>query len=78
LAGKNLDNPTSPINSSAMLLNCLGEKLNNTQLLRAGEAIQKTVEASLSQENTRTKDLGGKLGTKAFTDNVVLQLNLLS
>jgi isocitrate/isopropylmalate dehydrogenase len=40
-------------------------------LAEAAGAIEAAVEAALARPETRTRDLGGGLGTKAFTEVVV-------
>lgn len=60
IAGKGLANPVSLIGSTAMLLFHLGQT-------DAANMISKSLKIALSSEKTRTKDLNGKLGTKAFT-----------
>ena len=67
IAGKDLANPFSLLLSAAMLLGWLGQKHARDDLAKA----QKVIEASLSDlirnPETRTRDLGGPLGTRAFT-----------
>lgn len=59
-------NPTSMILSVAMLLRWIGEYRGNRAFENAGRAIEAAVDAVLSNPATRTSDLGGTLGTKAF------------
>ncbi|ADZ68975.1 isocitrate/isopropylmalate dehydrogenase family protein [Polymorphum gilvum] len=63
IAGKDLANPTSLIVSSAMLLRHLGATA-------AADAIEAAIDAALAHPETRTRDLGGALGTAAFADTV--------
>jgi tartrate dehydrogenase/decarboxylase / D-malate dehydrogenase len=58
IAGQGIANPVGQIWSGAMMLEHLGE-------LDAARAIEGAIERSLGDENTRTRDLGGKLGTQA-------------
>ena len=74
IAGKDRANPTSLILSAAMLLDWLGEKRKSEKLLRAGKAIDAAVDEVLSSRETRTADLGGKLGTRAFGEAVAAAL----
>ena len=74
IAGKDRANPTSLILSAAMLLDWLGEKRKSDKLLRAGKAIDAAVDEVLSSRETRTADLGGKLGTRAFGEAVAAAL----
>ncbi len=64
IAGRDLANPVSLIGSAAMLLRHLDMK-------EAAERIEKAVSATLDDPDTRTIDLGGPLGTQAFTEAVV-------
>ena len=66
IAGKDKANPTSLILSAAMLLEWLGEHSKNETLVKAGKAIDGAVDKVLANRETRTADLGGKLGTRAF------------
>lgn len=61
IAGQDRANPTSLILSTAMLLRHLGET-------RAATAIEAAVTRAIAAEKTRTSDLGGALGTQAYTD----------
>ena len=74
IAGKDRANPTSLILSAAMLLDWLGEKRKSEKLVRAGKAIDAAVDEVLSSRETRTADLGGKLGTRAFGEAVAAAL----
>ena len=64
IARQDQANPTSLIGSAAMLLDHLGLKL-------AANAIQQALGTALADPRSRTADLGGALGTQAFTDVVV-------
>ncbi len=64
IAGKGLANPTALMLSAAMLLDHV-EQGEAAGRLRAG------LHAALGDAATRTGDLGGKLGTAAFTDAVI-------
>ncbi len=66
IAGKDIANPTSMILSVAMLLQWMGEKRGVPALTHAGDAIEAAVDAVLADPASRTPDLGGKMGTKAF------------
>ena len=59
IAGQDIANPSSLILSTAMLLEWLGEH-------RAAAAINRALAACLVRPETRTRDLGGELGTQAF------------
>lgn len=71
IAGKDIANPTSLILSAAMLLHWRGQRDGDTKLLQAARLIESAVEQVLDQPGTRTRDIGGTLGTRAFTDAVL-------
>ena len=64
-------NPTSMILSVAMLLDWLGAKRQNKAFADAGAAMHAAVESVLANPATRTADIGGGMGTKAFGQAVV-------
>ena len=64
IANKNLANPVSLILSTEMLLRHLGE-------IPAADLIRSEIATALSTAGTRTKDLGGALGTHEFTAGLV-------
>ena len=68
IAGKDKANPTSLILSAAMLLEWLSIRHGNDAFARAHRAIDSAVDALLEDPARRTTDLGGTLGTRAFTD----------
>jgi 3-isopropylmalate dehydrogenase len=68
LAGKDIANPTSMILSVAMLLDWIGTNKKNAAYASAGQAVHAAIEAVLVNPATRTADIGGNMGTKAFTD----------
>ncbi len=61
IAGQDRANPTSLVLSLAMLLRHLGQA-------RAADSIEHAIGACLCDPSTRTGDLGGALGTRAFSD----------
>jgi isopropylmalate/isohomocitrate dehydrogenase-like protein len=65
-AGKDIANPTATFLSAAMMLDFLGEK-------KEGDRIRNSIFKTFS-EGKRTKDLGGNLGTLAFTEAVINNL----
>ncbi|MEZ4358596.1 MAG: isocitrate/isopropylmalate family dehydrogenase [Kofleriaceae bacterium] len=67
IAGRGLANPTALMLSAAMMLDHL-EQGAAAERLRAG------IRGALASEATRTGDLGGKLGTEAFTDAVIAKM----
>lgn len=74
IAGQNLANPTSLILSAAMLLDWRGRRDANTKLITAAGAIERAVDAVLDDPATRTRDIGGQLGTDAFAAAVIAEL----
>ncbi|MCL5778640.1 isocitrate/isopropylmalate family dehydrogenase [Limibaculum sp. FT325] len=63
IAGQDRANPVSLIGSAAMLLRHRGAGA-------AADAIEAAVARALTNPATRTKDLGGALGTRAFADHL--------
>jgi 3-isopropylmalate dehydrogenase len=74
IAGQDKANPTSLILSAAMLLEWIGEKKKREGCAEAGKAIDGAVDKVLANRETRTADLGGKLGTRAFGEAVAAAL----
>jgi len=66
IAGQDKANPTSLILSSAMLLEWLALKHQRPEFNAAAKAIENAIDAALQKPETRTPDLQGKLGTRAF------------
>jgi len=66
LAGQDRANPSSMILSVAMLLQWLGDQQQAPALSRAAEALEQAVDRVLENPATRTRDLGGTMGCKAF------------
>lgn len=74
IAGQDKANPTSLILSAAMLLNWLGMRRGNHSFAAAAEAVDKAIDKLLSDPTTKTADIGGTIGTKAFTAALVKEL----
>lgn len=70
IAGQDRANPTSMILSCAMLLDWHGKRREAPHYVSAGQTIEAAVDRALSNPGTRTRDLGGSLGTKAFAEAV--------
>jgi 3-isopropylmalate dehydrogenase len=70
IAGKDRANPASLIGSTAMLLAWLGERRNAPQFTKAAELIEQALDTAIGKPETRTADLGGSLGTRAFGEAV--------
>ena len=75
IAGQDKANPASLVLSAAMLLEWLGLKKKNQKLVDAGRAIDRAVDALIEDPASRTRDLGGKLGTRAFGEKIAAKLN---
>ncbi len=71
IAGRDLANPASLIGSAAMLLAWLGERRGEAGLGRAAALIDAALDQVLAVPAQRTRDLGGTLGTRAFTATVI-------
>jgi 3-isopropylmalate dehydrogenase len=74
IAGQDKANPASLVLSAAMLLEWLGVKNKNQKLVEAGRAIDRAVDALIEDPGSRTQDLGGKLGTRAFGERITAKL----
>ncbi|HSX73287.1 MAG TPA: isocitrate/isopropylmalate dehydrogenase family protein [Shinella sp.] len=74
IAGQDKANPTSMILSAAMLLRWHGERAGDARHIEAATLIEDTIDRVLSDAATRTRDLGGPLGTKRFTETFVAAL----
>jgi isocitrate/isopropylmalate dehydrogenase len=70
IAGQGVANPTSLIPSAAMLLDWRGRRDGNPALVEAAELITRAVDSVLDDPATRTRDIGGTLGTAAFAEAV--------
>jgi len=70
IAGQDQANPTSLILSAAMLFEWLSVRHKRSELDQAARAIESAIDSSLKDPATRTADLGGKLGTRAFARHV--------
>lgn len=78
IAGQDVANPTALIGSAAMLLLRLDERHGGGKLAAASRALDAAVDQTLANPATRTKDLGGPLGTKAFTARVIEALRAVA
>ncbi len=75
IAGKNLANPASLIGSVAMMLAWLGQRHNRPNFGKAAAAIEKALDETIASPQTRTRDLGGTLGTDGFGKAVAERLS---
>lgn len=67
IAGQDKANPTSLILSAAMLLEWLGTRHSQPAFSDAAGAIESAIDKALQSPGTRTGDVGGTLGTRAYT-----------
>jgi 3-isopropylmalate dehydrogenase len=74
IAGQGKANPTSLVLSAAMLLDWLATRNAAPKLGLAARRIEAAVETALADKAGRTADLGGILGTSAFTDRILAEL----
>lgn len=77
IAGRDLANPTSLMLSAAMLLDWRGRYDGNARLTLAAKLLEEAVERTLDDPATRTRDVGGSLGTAAFTEAVCAAIRSL-
>ena len=68
IAGKDLANPTALLFSGIMMLEHLG-------MVKDAARIRDGLFKTLADENTRTQDLGGELGTTQFTNAIIANLD---
>ena len=70
IAGKDIANPTSMILSVAMMLQWMGNHHKTEALVNAAMAMEAAVDKVLEDPASRTRDLGGTMGCKAFGERV--------
>lgn len=75
IQGRDLANPTSLLFSASMMLDWLADKHQRAEYRSAARAIDTAIESCLAQPGTRTRDLGGTLGTVAFGEAVCAALS---
>jgi 3-isopropylmalate dehydrogenase len=74
IENQNVANPTSLMLSVGMMLSWLGEQRQLPKFEAAGAAIEKTIDAVLSDPASRTRDLEGTMNTDAFGSRVAESL----
>lgn len=74
IAGQDKANPVSLMLSATMLLEWLAAKHQHPEFDAAAKAIDAAINAALQSPAMRTADLGGQLGTRAFTEIIVAAL----
>jgi 3-isopropylmalate dehydrogenase len=73
IAGQGIANPIGMMVSAWELLRWLGNRYDDAALAAVGDACEAAMAAALAAGH-RTRDLGGKLGTDGFTDQVIAHL----
>ncbi|NQV48377.1 MAG: isocitrate/isopropylmalate dehydrogenase family protein, partial [Rhodospirillaceae bacterium] len=73
--GQDKANPVAFLQSVAMLLEHLGARTDRRDLTDAAETLKRETDALLASPATRTPDLGGTCGTKAFTAALVAAIS---
>jgi isocitrate dehydrogenase (NAD+) len=74
IVGKGIANPLALLMSAVMMLEHMAEEKDDAKLRMAAEKIESAYERALS-DGKKTRDLGGELGTDAFTDAVIERLS---
>lgn len=75
IAGQDIANPVSLLLSGAMLLNWHGQRKGQRNFVEAAAAMERAIAASI-QSGECTRDVGGKLGTKAAGAAYIKQLQI--
>ena len=75
LAGQDIANPSSLIGSAAMLLRWIAKRHDAPHFVLAAKVIESAIATAVANPRTRTRDLGGKLGTNAYTDKLLEIIN---
>ncbi len=73
IAGNNLANPLAMIMSATMMLNHIADRRQDLTCRQASERIKTAYNLAL-EDGQKTRDLGGELGTKEFTQAVIERL----
>ncbi|HEY8516489.1 MAG TPA: isocitrate/isopropylmalate family dehydrogenase [Candidatus Binatia bacterium] len=74
IAGKDLANPLALLMSAVMMLNHLAESTGDQACRQAALRIKAAYDRALA-DGQKTRDIGGSLGTKAFTAAVIERLS---
>lgn len=77
LAGKDRANPSSLIGSAAMLLGWLAKRRHAEKFAHAAALIEAALDRTIADPESRTADLGGALGTRAFGARVAANVQEL-
>ncbi len=73
IAGQNVANPLALIASAVLMLRHMAEKTGDESLFAARERIRAAYNAAL-EAGEKTRDLGGSLGTREFTDALIARI----
>jgi isocitrate dehydrogenase (NAD+) len=73
IAGRDLANPLALVMSAVMLLNHLAETEGEEHYRECGARIREAYDDAL-RAGERTRDVGGQLGTRAFTEAILARL----
>ena len=73
IAGRDLANPLAVVMSAVMLLNHLAESEGDGRYRTSATRIRNAYDAAL-RAGERTRDVGGQLGTRAFTEALLARL----
>lgn len=74
IAGEDKANPASLVLSAGMLLGWLGRRHGKPAFEEAERRLERAVDALIENPKTRTRDLGGELGTRAFGEALLQKL----
>lgn len=78
IAGRDCANPTGFIISCIMLLEWLGDRTGRADLEAAGATVWRAVDDVLTNfPGSRTRDLGGTFGTRAFAGAVAERVSVM-
>ncbi|MEQ8817546.1 MAG: isocitrate/isopropylmalate family dehydrogenase [Thalassobaculum sp.] len=76
IAGRGVANPMAMILSAAMMLDWLGDRHGNAEMVRLGEALHRAVADVLADGRVLTADLGGSAGTEAVAAAVATAVRI--
>jgi len=74
IAGQDRANPTALLLSTGQVLTWLGEQRQTNVLGEAAQCLERSLDSLLADKATRTADLGGPLGTRAFGDTLAARI----
>jgi 3-isopropylmalate dehydrogenase len=74
IAGQDKANPTSLLLSAVMLFEWLAARHARPEFNDAAKSIEAAIDAALQKPETRTADLQGKLGTRAFAAEIAKRM----